>query len=233
MKKPKLIDALMNGVNVFILLMIVLLYVVTGTSLGDDAIAALNPVRTVYKGAEQGAVALECVVNWDAAAVSDMLDILKDYDANITFFVGGQWARENADLVMRMAEEGHEVGSAGYAPLFDGDLALVKTDVELSAEVLAAITGQNTDYYHSGFREKSVSARAAGSLGMTHVSCTSDLLCGRGDGADIALRASSAMFDGSILLIQPTAAALDALPAILQAIRDAGYEVSTVGKLIE
>ncbi len=233
MRKPKLVDALMNGVNVLILLMIVLLYVVTGTRIGDDAIAALNPAKTVYRGAEQGAVALECVVSWDAAAVSDMLDVLKERGAQITFFVGGQWARENAALVRRMAEEGHEVGSAGYAPLYDGDLALVKTDVELSAEVLAGITGRETDYYHSGFRERAVSAKAAGSLGMTHVSCTSDLLCGRGDGADIALRASSAMFDGSILMIHPTAAALEALPAILSVIEEAGYRVTTVGNLIE
>ena len=42
MNRERCADALMNGVNVLIILVIVLLYVVTGTGIGDDAIAALS-----------------------------------------------------------------------------------------------------------------------------------------------------------------------------------------------
>ena len=56
MGRERCVDGLMNAVNVFILLMIVLLYVVTGTGLGDDAVAALSS-GTIYRGGGEGLVA--------------------------------------------------------------------------------------------------------------------------------------------------------------------------------
>lgn len=84
MSRERCVDGLMNAVNIFILLMIVLLYVVTGTGIGDDAIAALSS-GTIYRGNGNGMVALECAVSWDAGALSDMLDLLRERDVRITF----------------------------------------------------------------------------------------------------------------------------------------------------
>ena len=77
MGRERCVDGLMNAVNVFILLMIVLLYVVTGTGLGDDAVAALSS-GTIYRGGGEGLVALECAVSWDAQALPDMLELLRE-----------------------------------------------------------------------------------------------------------------------------------------------------------
>ena len=41
MNREKAVETMMNSVNVLIILMIVLLYVATGTTVGDDAVAAL------------------------------------------------------------------------------------------------------------------------------------------------------------------------------------------------
>lgn len=227
-----LTDRLVNYANVLIVLLIVLLYVVTGTGIGDDAVAAFAD-RTVYRGKQQGAVALECVVQWDAEALPAMLDTLQAREASITFFVSGRWASENAALLERMVRDGHEIGTAGYLPAVDGDASLIERDVEASVAVIARIAGTEPGYYHSGLRARAPSQRAAVNLGMTHIACTADLLSARGDAADVAFRAASKLFDGSILLLAPTAQAADALPAILDMIGEKGYRVSTVGEILK
>lgn len=232
MNRERYADALMNAVNVFIILVIVLLYVVTGTGVGDDAIAALSS-GTVYRGNGKGVVALECAVSWDADALTDMLDLLEERGVTITFFVSGEWVKANAVTLARMKADGHEIGTMGYMPMLDGDESLIRSDLEASTAVIASATGNRPSYYYSGLRDRTVSLKAADSLGLTHVLCSSDLLSARGDALDIATRASEHVFDGSIILFQPTAAAAEALPAILDAIAEQGYVATTVGNVLK
>ena len=107
------------------------------------------------------------------------------------------------------------------------------SDVETSAAVIETITGVAAEYYYSGLRSSETSRRAAEEIGLSHVACTTDLLSGRGDAVDIATRALEHVFDGSILLIQPTAAAVSALPTILAEIEARGYMVTTVGEVLQ
>ncbi|MEG1524059.1 MAG: polysaccharide deacetylase family protein [Clostridia bacterium] len=226
------VDQLMNAVNVLILLVITLIYVVTGTKIGDNAIAALSS-GTVYRGAQNGMVALECAVTWDAKGITDMLDVLRDHDVQMTFFISGRWAKAHASTVRRMIAEGHEVGTCGYTPLLDGNVAMVTRDVSASANVIEQIAGEPVRYYFAGLRDRSISARVANRLGLLHVAASCDLLSGRGNAADILERALEQVFDGSILMLQPTAAAVEALPALLTAIREKGYTPETVGEALK
>ena len=118
-------------------------------------------------------------------------------------------------------------------PMLDGDESLIRSDLQASTAVIASATGVEPTYYYSGLRDRSVSLRAADALGMTHIMCSSDLLSARGDAVDIATRASEHVFDGSIVLFQPTGAALEALPTILDAITEQGYRVTTVGNVLK
>lgn len=232
MHRERRTEWIMNGINVVILGLIIALYLVTGTGVGDDAIAALAENETVYRGNAEGMVALECAVSWDAAALPELLDVLAENDVQATFFVSGQWAKNNPTLLQRMMRSGHEIGTMGYYPGFDGDVSAMVQDVAASAAVIETITGVPTDYYYSGLRGSDTASRTAKQAGVIHISCTTDLLSGRGDAVDIATRALEHIFDGSILLIQPTAEAVRALPTILSEIKLRGYTVSTVGEVL-
>lgn len=231
MRYEKGIEQLVNCVNVLILLCIALLYVVTGTNVGGNAVAALSN-GTVYRGRADGNVAVECLVSWDAKSLPGMLDTLKRENVRITFFVSGAWAKSNADTLLRMVEDGHEIGTLGYAPALDGNANLVAQDIRASASVIERITGKRVRCYCSDMRSRGTSARAAGRAGLLHVAASADLLSGRGDAADIVRRACEAAFDGSIILLRPTAAAAEALPGILDAIRNEKRKPTTVGQLL-
>ncbi len=232
MNTQKGIDQIMGCVNVLILLVIALIYVVTGTRIGDDAIAALSS-GAVYRGRANGTVAIECVVSWEAASMTQILDTLKENDTRITFYISGKWAKSHARMLARMRDEGHEIGTVGYAPFLDGDAKLIRDDVAAAASVIERITGTQVQSYHSGLRDRAVSEQAARALGMLHVAATADLQTGRGEAEDIVERACEQAFDGSILMIQPTAAAAEALPKLLESIREMGYRPATVGEVLK
>lgn len=230
MRTQKGMDQIMGCVNVLILLVIALIYVVTGTRLGDDAIAALAN-GAVYRGRADGAVAVSCLVSWDAESIPEILDTLEAQNVQITFYVSGRWARAHAGTLKRMQSEGHEIGTVGYTPFLDGDTALVQKDIATAANAIARITGAPVTSYCSGLRDKRVSEQAARALGMTHIVGSVDLQTGRGTPADIVERACGQAFDGSIFMIRPTAAAAEALPGLLDAIREKGFQPATVGEV--
>lgn len=225
-------EQIMSCVNVLILLMISLVYVVTGTHMGQDAVAALSR-GAICRGRANGSVAIECLVSWDAASLPDMLDTLERTDTRITFYVSGTWAKAHARTLARMQRDGHEIGTLGYAPSLDGSVALVTKDVAAAAGVIRRITGKTVTSYHSGLRERATSEAAARELGMTHLAATADLLSGQGEAEDLVRRACEQAFDGSILMIRPTAAAAKALPQLLETIREKGLRPATVGEVLK
>lgn len=215
-------------IDLLLLLMVSALYVGTG-----DAGRVVTPVMApVYRGSGKG-TALLCTVDWEAAALPAILDTLAAQDACITFAVSGRYARENPDMLRRMAEDGHEIATMGDDPAMDGTLGAVVADVRASAEAIAAVTGRQPALYYSGGRNVNVSARAAKKLGLTQVICTADLLCAKGNGADIAERASEAAIQGSILLVQPTAAFHQSLQALLAQLQTKGSYAATVGGVMQ
>lgn len=219
-KARALINALLLGV-------IVALYVAVSTPAATFAISRLYD-SPIYRGHAKGVVALECAVSWNAAAIPEILDTLLEQDVRITFFVSGEWAQENSELLLRMVREGHEIGTMGMAPALDGGTKSVAQDIEQAALAISRACGVQPRMYHSGTRLANASGKAARRLGMRHVLCTVDLLSGRGDAQDILLRALDTLFDGSILLMQPTAEAAKALPAVLEGLKQAGYKAGTV-----
>ncbi len=230
MERKRTGEALMNGVNIWILAVIVLLYVVTGTGIGDDAIAAFSR-GAVYRGGRAGAVALECAVTWDARAMDDILDTLEEKDVDITFFVSGRWANAHAKTLERMAADGHEIGTCGYEPTLDGGVSLLTRDIGASVGVIERIAGTEIRYYHAGLRDVDRSVRAAERLGLTTVASTYDLLTARYTAAEIVQNASDQAFDGTIYLLQPTAQAAEALPRLIDALLMLGYEIVPVGEI--
>lgn len=215
------------SINVLLSILIVLLYFATSTPTAQLAMSSLysNPI---YRGHEKHTVALECAVSWNAAALPDMLKVLKERNVKITFFVSGEWAKENEELLKQMASDGHEIGTMGYSPMLDGSTEQVVADLHESVSIIESATFVKPQLYYSGTRDCNTSSRAADQTGLEHVLCTVDLLSGRGDAADILSRALDRPFDGSILLMQPTANAVQALPALIEGLTQQGYRITTV-----
>ncbi len=78
-----------------------------------------------------------------------ILDVLKGFDVKATFFLVGKRARKNPDIVLRMVEEGHEIGNHTYShpvsPIFR--FRAIEREILLTDRILTEITGRKMQLF--------------------------------------------------------------------------------------
>ncbi len=218
-------------VNVLLVTLMLVLYLATSTPIAQSAIGELYN-SPVYRGQEKGVVGFECAVSWNASALPELLSILEENKLRITFMVSGEWAEENSKLLREMVRSGHEIGTMGQEPMRDGGADFLFADISHSLKSIYEASGVFAELYYSGARTIKNSTQAALKLGLTHVLCTTDLLSGRGLASDISSRALDKPFDGTILLIQPTAEAIKAMPECIEDFDKLGLRIVTVSEAL-
>lgn len=217
------------AVNLLIMVLIALLYLgIEGIPEEIPSVSALAE----YKGEDRESVALQFLVTWDTPLLESLLDTLIQENVCVTFIVSGEWATDQNSLLLRMLREGHEIGVCGYSPYEDGDYQWTLEDISRSLDIIREAAGVTPTVYYGGSRDAYTSSRAAEALGLRNVLCTADLLCARGDSDDIIKRFKSEVTGGGIYLLTPTPAAKDALPGILDVIRQMNLSITTTGQIL-
>ncbi|MGC5198447.1 polysaccharide deacetylase family protein, partial [Aphanothece microscopica] len=186
----------------------------------------------------------------DPVATTAILDVLADRGAPATFFVIGRNMARNPDLVRRMVDDGHDVGShTFFHPRSEtlGDLRLV---IELNAvqRLLASITGRGTLLFRTpyGRSEGPVTAAEARALAAVldrgYVATGGDIVPRDWEGIGPEAIAAQVLAEvhatpGSAVVVlhdaggdrRPTAAAVG---PIIDALRAQGYRLVTMGTLL-
>jgi len=224
MKKRSCLGSLFT--NIFLAALIIGLY--HATQPGNEVIPASAPA---YRG-RGDSVALQFTVSWNAAALSGIMDTLDNSGIKATFAISGEWAEQNQELLCRMAEQGHEIATMGYYPDMDGGLRWVSSDLERGLRATEQACGIRPALYYVGSRSIAASSIAAKKLGLTQIACTIDLLTAKGGAEDILARLPEQPIEGSIILLQPTAACGEALPGIIAALEQKGLKVSCTGNVL-
>jgi peptidoglycan/xylan/chitin deacetylase (PgdA/CDA1 family) len=180
-------------------------------------------------------VALTFDAEGDPAATAAILDVLRAYDVQCTFFVLGTFADVCPELVRRMADEGHEVASHSYT---HPDFARLSSERRYS-EIVAAdtaisrVTGYSPKPYFRfpyGLRN-SAALSQLNSLGYLGVNWNVDPSDYTGISADtLYARVMSQVHPGAIVVMHTVYASQKAggLPAIIRGLRAMGYEPVTV-----
>lgn len=173
---------------------------------------------------------------WRAA---EILDVLKAAGARSTFFVTGEWARANPELVRRMAAEGHEVANHSYShPRFSRlDAAGMRAEITAAAEAVRAALGtEGARLFRPpyGVYDGTLTA-VLGELGYRAlVLWDVDSRDWTGLAAEAIAARAAAAGPGSVVLFHlqgPHTAA--ALAEIIPLLRGRGWELTTVGRLLE
>ncbi len=71
----------------------------------------LSPVRM---GSNKNYIAFACNVDWGTEYIQSILDIFRNHNVKITFFVSGRWAKNNPEILKEIYSNGHEIGNHGY-----------------------------------------------------------------------------------------------------------------------
>nr|WP_295595774.1 polysaccharide deacetylase family protein [uncultured Terrisporobacter sp.] len=174
-----------------------------------------------------GYVALTCNVDlgWEDEYVISILETLKKEKVHITFNVTGKWAEKNKDLLLRIKNEGHEIGNHGYNHL---DYATLSYDenynqISTSKKIIEDALGEKTKFFQA----------PAGSFGTNTVKAAESLnyICFKWDVDTIDWQdrynpekiiervKNKNIVDGSIILMHPTDATTKCLDDIIEIIR--------------
>lgn len=170
-----------------------------------------------------------------------ILDTLRNYNARATFFVLGSAARSHPELLKRIAAEGHEIGLHGdrHHPMVLAGWGTIQQEIVAArASIAAACPNKNMLWLRPPYGFKTVAltllARRSG-LRLAAWSVNSkDYRAGLP--RHIAERVLTRMRPGAIILLHDgneNARTADALPLILEGLRDQGYDCATLPEAFE
>ena len=229
----------MKGKLISVITNFVLIAVVVAVSLigffGGTAITVSKENSNLFYRAENGnGVSLMFNVYEHTGNVLKILDILGEYEAKATFFIGGSWADDNVDCVREIFKRGHEIASHGYFHKdhsrmdMDGNLEEIRPSVKL----LNMICNTNITLFappSGAFCEATINA--CQSLNLRVIMWSRDTVDWRDKDVNLIFkRATENLKTGEFVLMHPTDCTVTALPKILSYIRDNGINTVTVSQ---
>jgi len=190
-----------------------------------------------YQGStNQKMVSLTFNVDWGEEYLPQLLQILKDEKVKATFFVTGRWAEKQPDLVKQIVKEGHDLGNHGHGHrhlknMSDEEIAREIRDGE---RILQGISGEKPKLFAPAYGEidERINRIAVG-LGYEVIMWSLDTIDWQNpDVATIVKRVVPRIHNDAIILMHPTRPTVEALPLIIKQLKEEGYQMVPVSRLI-
>ncbi len=198
--------------------------------------------KAIYKGeGNEKEIALTFDISWGDEKAIPILDVLKENGiSGATFFLSASWAERHPQIVERITKDGHEIGSMGYShehSYTEMEPAKVRRDILQAQDAFRKLGVKNIQLLRppNGSFNKEI-LQIANSLGFTIIHWSVDSHDWMSPGKDIIVdNVIKNLKGGDIILLHASDSAKqtkDALPDIIQHIKNEGYENKTVSQLI-
>lgn len=219
--------------------LVILLLVAFGTSYQSKNLTLPSLVKqagTFYMvHTQEKVVALTFDDGPDPLYTGFVLDVLKEKNVKATFFILGENAEQNPDLLQRISVEGHEIGNHGYSHSYTSSQfvrELVRTD-----EIVYQAIRQHTLFYRppGGIVSKSV-VEGVKDQGHVLTLWSIDSKDWRNPGPTrIVQNVVKSSFPGAIILLhdggEKREQTIQALASIIDQLKQLGYRFVTVSEL--
>jgi polysaccharide deacetylase family sporulation protein PdaB len=198
--------------------------------------AAVYSVQTDKK-----VIALTFDISWGEVQPEPILKILQDKGIKkSTFFLSSPWTKSHPQIVDKIVKSGFEIGSHGhkhvnYSSLDEKD---IRTQIQTAHAILTEVTGKSPSLIRlpNGDFDKRV-LRVANDLGYKVIQWDTDSMDWKATSAkDIVSQVTSQAHAGDIVLMHASDSAKynqEALPQIIDELKNQGYEFVTVSELME
>lgn len=224
---------------IVVILAVILLAINFGSGSSATVFFGYSPRKVpIYAvDTEEKRVAITFDSAWGADKTLKILDILKEYNANATFFLVGFWVEDYPDMVRAIKEQGVEIGTHSnthpdFAKLSKNDM---KLELTTSIELIKNITGDDVRLFRAPYGSyNNTIISTAEELNLTTIQWDVDTLDWKGlSGVEICNRVVNKVKNGSIILCHNNSDhILDALPLVLDRLTNMGYKIGSVGDLI-
>jgi peptidoglycan/xylan/chitin deacetylase (PgdA/CDA1 family) len=205
-------------------------------SISTRAVTVSVELKAVYKGESIENVSLMFNVYQGTEFIEPILKVLDENNVKTTFFVGGSWVAQNEQVFKRIYLAGHEIGNHGY---YHKDHQKIteqrnREEIEITHKLVKSIIGYDMNLFAppSG-SYNNTTLKAAASLDYKTIMWTNDTIDWRDkDRTKIYNRAVKNLSGGTLILMHPTKATLEALPDIISAVKAKGLNAAAVSKAL-
>jgi peptidoglycan/xylan/chitin deacetylase (PgdA/CDA1 family) len=200
----------------------------------------VSPVEIDIGNTNRPRIALTFDAGGPSTPTVQILDILAKHHVHSTFFITGDWANLNPDLVRRIHNDGHEIGNHTMNHIDLRTLPDVQVCNELNQaeQVLSGITGVTTRPYFRapyGGRDSRIWDLAA-NLGYRSVYWTIDTLDWESTATpdSITKRVMDGLRNGVIILMHAGSdVEAQTLDGLMTKIEQQGYQMVTITEVIQ
>ena len=182
-------------------------------------------------------VALMFNVYENTAVVEEIIDTLAEYDAVATFFVGGCWADDNKQTLIKILDNGNELGNHGY---FHKDHKKISEKANLEEiknnhDVVKALCGYQMKLFAPPSGSFSTTTlKVADKLGYKTIMWTKDTIDWRdSDVQTLFNRATKNLAYGDFILMHPKEHTVLVLKKILQHLQKINMQTLTVSQSLQ
>ena len=199
------------------------------------ATGKLYPVYSVDTEEKKVALGINCA--WEDDDTDAFLKILKQRQVKATFFVTGEFVQRCENAVVRISNAGHEIGnhSDSHPDMQTLNEEQIKKELNLAGNKIEKVTGIRPTLFRApsgSYNTRLI--QTANELGYHCIQWDCDTVDWKGHTADEMIqKVMKKLQSGSILLLHLGAEhTAKALPMLIDAIKEKGYERVPVSELI-
>ena len=193
------------------------------------------PIYSVEREEKLVSISFDCA--WGVEHTDDILNALRVSDVRATWFMVEFWVTENPQYVEKIDAAGHEIGthSATHSYMSKQNAEEIRKELSTSSEAIAAVTGKQPELFRPPYGDYDDELiTTAAEEGYYSIQWDVDSLDWKDlSASDIAMRVINAVRNGSIILMHNNGLhTAEAVPIILETLKNRGYTFVPIGELI-
>lgn len=195
----------------------------------------LVPIYSVEREDKVVSISFDCA--WGTDYTDEILKALKISNVRATWFMVEFWAEKYPDYVKKIDSAGHEIGthSSTHSYMSKQNAEEIKLELTQSSKVIEDITGKKVELFRPPYGDYDDELiKTASELGYYTIQWDNDSLDWKDLSAtDIAMRVINNAKNGSIILMHNNGLhTAEAVPIILETLKNKGYSFVPIGELI-
>ena len=234
--KQKIYTYLVSVITVILLFCIANTIFIKNDSIETSANAQkLLPVYNVETQENKVSLTMNCA--WNADDIDQILEVLKNNNTKITFFIVGDWVDKYPEAVKKIHEAGHEIGTHSNTHPHVNNLSYEENikEIEESCAKIEKITAKKLTSYRAPYGEyNNTVIKSAQDKELIPIQWNLDTLDYTGlTGEEMWNRLESKIKKGDIILTHNgTKHTADSLDMLIKNIKQKGLEIVPISELI-
>lgn len=193
-------------------------------------------IKPIYNGNRANKkVSLMFNVYENTSIVEQIMNELDKRQLKATFFIGGCWADDNGEMLVKLVSNGHEIANHGYFHKDHKKLSYEQNhqEIRLTGAIIKALCGvQTTLFAPPSGSFSNLTLSCAEDLGYKVILWSRDTIDWRDKDVNLIVKRATNVTNGDLILMHPKEHTLKALPQILDYFEKVGLEQVKVSQNI-